>query len=96
MLRRAAMLLGTLGVVLIPLSCAKLPEPGSADTLAVQELPSRDVVPAGWGVLVSASPIPNARASALWFQDDSGTVRMVTVDHELSKLWPQALVIRRE
>jgi hypothetical protein len=79
----------------MPLSCAKLPEPGSASTLMVQELPSLNEVPVGWGALVSTSPMPNANASALWFQDDSGTVRMVAVDHELSKLWPQALVIRR-
>jgi hypothetical protein len=79
----------------MPLSCAKLPEPGTGSTLAVQELPSLTVVPVEWGTLVSTSPMPNARASALWFQDDSGTVRMVAVDHELAQLWPQALVIRR-
>ena len=96
MLRGLTGRLGTIGVVLISLSCTKLPEAGTPGRMAVQDLPpSLAVVPLEWGSLVAASPMAGANASALWFQDDSGTVRLVAYDHETLQLWPQAKVIRR-
>ena len=92
---RAVGRLGAIGIVLSLVACTAIPEPGSPGTVAVEQLPSLDAVPPHWGTLVSTNPIPSARATALWFRDDSGTIRMVAFDHETSQLWPQARVIHR-
>jgi len=87
-----------LGPVFLGISCTALPSPGApgeGGTITLQDLPSTDVVPLEWGALVSTSPVPGTNASALWFQDDSGTVRMVGFDHQTQRLWAQAGVLRR-
>ena len=97
-LLRALKRLGILAAMLIPFACARLPQagpPGEGGTPAVEALPSTDLVPLGWGRLVSATPIPGHTASALWFQDDSGTVRLIGFDHQTQRLWERATVLRR-
>ena len=99
MSNRAGRWLGTLGLMLMPLSCTALPgagTPGEGGRVAVQDLPGTDVVPLEWGALVAVTAMPEASASALWFQDDAGTVRMVTFDHKTRKLWPKAQLLRRD
>jgi hypothetical protein len=96
--RRAGSWLGILVLTLGTLSCNALPRPGvpgESGTPPVEDLPSTDIVPLDWGALVSATPIPETAATALWFQDDSGTVRAVGFDHQRKKLWEGAVVIRR-
>jgi hypothetical protein len=97
-LPRAKERLSILGLLLIPLGCAPLPQagpPGEGGAIAVEDLPSTDVVPLSWGSLVSAYPMSGNTSSALWFQDDSGTVRLVGFDHRTQRLWAQAGVLRR-
>jgi hypothetical protein len=91
--------LGIMGLAAVPLcSCAPLPEgtpPGEVQVMTA-ELPRTGSVPAEWGSLVAVTPIPETTTSRLWFQDDSGTVRIVSVDYKSRRLWPQAVVIRRQ
>ena len=97
MSHRAGRWLGILGLTLMPLSCTALPEtrePGEG-ALAVEALPRTDAVPLEWGSLIAVNPWPEASESALWFQDDSGTVRLVRFDHQTRKLRPRAQLIRR-
>jgi hypothetical protein len=69
--------------------------PGEGGVVAAENLPSTDVVPAAWGPLVAATPLPGTTTTGLWFQDDSGTVRLVGFDHQTQQLWTQAGVLRR-
>jgi hypothetical protein len=69
-------------LVLLPLSCAKLPEwstPGKG--IAVETLPANDSIPLKWGNLVSAQNSPNMQyLFQLWFQDEQGNLRLVFYD----------------
>ncbi len=97
MLRRTAKWLGTVGLILVALSCTSLPQAGGAvgeEVATTQALPGADVVPLEWGRLVSVTVTLRA-PSLLWFQDDSGSVRIVSFDHSTRQLQPQATLIRR-
>ncbi len=81
-------------------ACRELPQrtPIAEGAVEMEVLPTTNAVPSEWGTLtsVTAAPYNNAAASLLWFQDDSGTVRVVGFDHGRLKLWPNVRVIRRQ
>lgn len=99
MLRKTATWLGTVGLLGGLLSCTALPQTGGPDregAIDTQPLPSSDVVPLEWGPLVSVTEAPKmATSSLLWFQDESGSVRIVGFNHATRELWPSARLIRR-
>lgn len=87
----AALLLGTL-------SCARLPEKPAegAAALSSEQLPAPDSIPAAWGKLVSVTSNPSFPSwFQLWFEDETGTVRMAAFDFRTKKLDPNAVVIPR-
>ena len=80
-------------VLLVPIvSCTRLPEGGP---LAVQQLPSTDSVPLEWGRLVAVSPRTLGATSQLWFEDDSGQIRLVVYDEGTRQLSTHATIIPR-
>jgi hypothetical protein len=59
-------------------------------------LPNANQVPPEWGRLVTVSEAnPAGNDYLLWFQDDSGTVRLVGYNRVSRHLWPTASIIRR-
>jgi len=86
--------------MLTPLACARLPQagtPGQEGQPAVEDLPSLDVIPRDWGRLVSVTQDPSVvNGFRLWFESDSGVVRVLGFNNTTNQLWPSALVIRRQ
>ena len=90
--------LGILGLMLIPLSCTALPDarpPVEGEVVGVQDLASTGAVPLEWGSLVSVTQAGVGATARLWFQDDSGTVRMVAFSPLTMRIQPRATVISR-
>jgi hypothetical protein len=80
--RRKLGSLGFLALAVVLLACEKLPDGsgGGRGALAVKEAPSPDSVPLAWGNLVSVTVDPTTReALRLWFQNDSGEIRVLNV-----------------
>ena len=94
MLRRISFRLGVVGILLIPLSCTPVPGVGDGEAAAALDLPSSDEVPQEWGSLVAVSPGPGG-ISLMWFEDDSGAIRIVIYDFNRQRLWEQAVLVRR-
>ncbi len=96
MLRKTAKWLGALGLTLAALSCTSVqPEQGDPGTVTTEALPGVDVVPLEWGDLAAVTRDQTTSISYLWFQNDSGAVRMVSFDHQRNRLWERAALIRR-
>lgn len=96
MSRRATKWLGLASLVLAFLACRPLSPVVEGNQAANEPLPSADMVPAEWGGLLAVTVAPQAtNASLLWFQDDSGNVRIVGFDHNRRQLWSQSGLIRR-
>ncbi len=99
MLPRAAKWLGICLVVVAPLSCRSLPQARMQDgqgTLAWDTLTSANAVPLEWGELKAVTDAPGGRnVSLLWFQDDSGAVRVVGLNHMRNVLWTEVRLVRR-
>ena len=97
MSRRATKWLGLVSLVLASLACRPLSPAVEGNQAASQPLPSADMVPAEWGRLVAVSEAAQSpNASLLWFQDDSGNVRMVGFDRTRQQLLAQSVIIRRQ
>jgi hypothetical protein len=85
-------------LLLSALSCARLPEKPaeSGAALSYEQLPAPDSIPAAWGKLVSVTSNPSFPSwLQLWFEDETGTVRMAAFDFRTKKLDPNAVVIPR-
>lgn len=88
---------GTVGLLLLVLSCTAFPDTRASREgaeVAILDVPAPDLVPLEWGTLVAVTPgfPPSSR---LWFQDESGTIRIVTYDHETDQLVAQGRLLRR-
>jgi len=98
MLGPAARYLVLVALILLPLSCARIPEyEAGGEELAVETLPE-DSVPSEWGRLIS---VTNHRALPehefqLWFQDEGGNVRMVVYSTVALRLRTRARLIPRK
>ena len=95
---RAGRWIFTLGLLATMPSCEALPDPGASaegGMLEMQELPAPDAVPLEWGTLVAVTESGESGLARLWFQDDSGTVRVAALDLRGQRLWLRATVIRR-
>jgi hypothetical protein len=96
--RRRARWFGLLGLALIPLGCKPIgtaSTPGQGGELPFEALPSTDVVPREWGSLISATFSPIEDRTLLWFQDDSGNVRVLRYSARAERLGNNARLIRR-
>ena len=78
-------------------SCTRLEAPPKGGPVGTEKLPALDSIPLEWGKLVSVS----AHASyegffQLWFQDESGKIRMVRYSLNERSFVPDAVVIPRK
>ena len=98
MCHRRAKWFGLLGLMLLPLGCKPIVTartPGEGGELPVVALPSSDMVPHEWGNLISVTFSDTEDRSLLWFQDDSGNVRIVRYSARNERLGLDARLIRR-
>jgi len=66
-------------LVLLSLSCTRLPEQTTLPQGSMVQLPDVNTIPSDWGNLVSvSSPEYSQPWIQLWFQDEKGTLRMLT------------------
>ena len=95
---RATNWLSLASVLVVSSACAPLPQAGTGkDEVPVETLPKTSSVPAEWGRLIAVTEVTSTtNTSLLWFQDDSGVVRLVGFDRDRRQLWPQAANIRRD
>jgi hypothetical protein len=80
------------------LSCARLSEKPaeSGAVLSSEQLPAPDSIPAAWGKLVSATSNPAFPGwFQLWFEDETGTVRVAAFNFRTRQLDPNAVVFAR-
>jgi len=99
MLNRVTLCLLVAFFVLINFSCTKLTEekPVIEGEITVEELPYKDSIPANWGKLISVSSSPDvSRWVQLWFEDESGNIRMVAYNIIQNRMASQARVFRRK
>lgn len=95
---RAFICLTALAVLLVALSCAKLPEKPTKTQGAVVmvQMADKDAVPTGWGEAFAVSSEPsNPGWLQLWFRDTDGTVRMAAYNIRTNTLSREALIIQR-
>jgi len=87
-------------VLLVPtFSCTRLPESPTQKgaTVASVQPPSSDSIPAEWGKLVSVTS--NATYPGwfqLWFEDGTGTVRLVPFDLQTKHFGSDVMVLPRK
>lgn len=85
-------------LLLSALSCARLPETPAASgaALSSEQLPAPDSIPAAWGRLVSVTSNPAFPGwFQLWFEDETGTVRMAAFNFKTKQLDMNAVVLPR-
>lgn len=85
-------------LLLAPLGCSKLeaPEASGGKPIAVEPMPADPVIPRAWGKLVAVSPERTRNAFHLWFQDDSGTIHLVTFNSTTSRFSAHVGIIPRQ
>ena len=85
-------------LLLISLSCAKLPgKPAKEDgTVELLKLAHQDAIPADWGeAFAVSSDANNPNWLQLWFRADDGTVRMASYNLRTNVLEDDAVVFPR-
>lgn len=95
MLRQTGKSIAVLLLILVSLSCARLPETGPIESDELVEVPGVKPLPAAWGNLISVTD-KGANSFQLWFQDDQGTVRMVRYDVRNWSVQPRVELIPRQ
>ena len=90
-----------LGIVLIllTLSCAKLPEAPTIEKgdLIKESVPHVDSIPFEWGPLVSVSSVPQFPTWVqLWCQDKEGNIRMLPYNIRTNKFWNEFTLVKRK
>jgi hypothetical protein len=61
----------------------------------MQLMPYTDAIPAAWGDLISVTADAEWTYSTMWFQDDSGSIRLVGFHHDNRQLLDSVAVINR-
>jgi len=98
MTRKTLVCLGVSALVLISLSCAKLPEkPAKEDgTVVLVKLADQDAIPVDWGeAFAVSSDANNPNWLQLWFRSEDGTVRMVSYNLRTNILEDDAVIFQR-
>ena len=97
MSHRTGMRLAAGVLVLLALSCAKLPEQLTPPKESFAQLPDENTIPSDWGNLVSTSSIPLYQDLVqLWFQDEKGTIHMVVYNLRTNRLNLESRMIPRK
>jgi hypothetical protein len=77
-------------------ACEQLPQGTARQGHDHMELmPYTDAIPAEWGTLVSVTADADWTYSTMWFQDDSGHIRLVGFDNGNRQLLDSVAVILR-
>jgi hypothetical protein len=83
-------------LILCAVACNELPETAALDRSQLMEpMPYTDAIPADWGSLVSVTADAQWTYSTMWFQDDSGSIRLVGFYNETRQLLDSMVVIHR-
>jgi hypothetical protein len=80
------------------LSCTKLPEKAAQTGVLVgsEQLPALDSIPPEWGKLVSVTTSPAfPNWFQLWFENETGTVRMAAFNFQTRQFDPNAVMLPR-
>ncbi len=88
MFRQTGKSIAVLMLILVSLSCARLPDPGPKESDGLEVLPGVTPVPAAWGNLISVTG-KGTFYFQLWFEDEQGAVRMVKYDVRNQSLLPE-------
>ena len=85
-------------VVLLPFSCARLPESAKREPgmLAVERLEDEQSVWSEWGQPAAVSELGSGRITRVWYQGEDGTIRMVRLNNARGRLELALWVIRRK
>ncbi len=97
--RQAAKRLLLIGLPIVALGCARLPEqaaPGDGGAIAAEQLVDIVSIPSEWGSLIAVLAQPESTLRKLWLQDDTGTIRIVTFNERTQQLSTTVGVIRRQ
>ena len=98
MFRKTAICLFVVVLLVPALSCTRMPEKAApvGPVLATEQLPAPDAIPAAWGKLVSVTTNPAyPNWFQLWFEDETGTVRMAAYNHRTGQFDTKATVFAR-
>jgi len=83
-------------VILCAVACNDLPGTTVRQGPDHMELmPYTDAIPVDWGKLVSVTADAQWTYSIMWFQDDSGSIRLVGFENENRQLLDSVAVINR-
>jgi len=84
-------------VAVLGLACNELPGTNTATQprLEMEAMPYGDAIPAEWGNLISVTADASWTYSTMWFQDDSGTIRLVGFYNDTHQLLDSLVVIER-
>lgn len=79
------------------LACRELPGASALQESPrqMEPMPYDDAIPEEWGDLISVTADANWTYSTMWFQDDSGTIRLVGFYNENRQLLDSVVVIER-
>ena len=96
---RSWKLLVFLPVIVLSVSCARLPDTAGAvqepGMIPVQMLEDQQSVPTEWGKLVAVTNNPAGPSTRLWYQSEDGTIRMVSFHNPTALLKLRVRVIQR-
>lgn len=99
-MRRHACIWFLVAVLLLPaFSCSRLPDKSAKEgpTVGSEQLPALDSIPAEWGRLVSVTTSPAfPNWFQLWFENETGTVRMAAFNFRTRQLDPDAMIFARK
>lgn len=97
MLHRKTICLIVVVFLLSVLSCTRLDAPPKGVPLGTEKLSDLKSIPLEWGKLVSVSTSPVYEGTfQLWFQDDSGKIRVVSFTVKDRCLFPDVVVVPRK
>jgi hypothetical protein len=97
MLVRIGMYIVFLTLVVIGLSCAKIPEWETPGEGVVEELKDTGAIPSQWGNVIAVTNIPTFKYQfQLWLQDEDGIIRLVNYSLSRNKLLSTVRVINRK
>ena len=100
MLKRAEMCLLVMALVLLAMSCTKIPDQTTQwkdqweGGLGIEKLADETAIPSKLGKLISVSHNPDfAHMFQLWFQDEDGNVSIVVYNMNTNRLLPDVILI---
>ena len=96
MSNRSTIFVIAMALIILHLSCAKLPQnqPAKEGDVAVEKLTQTNSIPSDWGKLISVvNQLDSPNNVQLWFQGEKGDIHLVIYDINHNRLIPNARLI---